>query len=100
MIDDLRNVAHPVKPEVFQHDPEQLRLRPPEIVRLGGGVDHLTGSLAQGKMADVVVWNRDPFSIYAQAEQVFVDGALVFDRNAPATWSDFEVGTGIEGVTP
>ena len=45
------------------------------------GIDSQTGSLEPGKMADVVVWNHDPFSIYAQAEQVFIDGALTYDRH-------------------
>ena len=29
----------------------------------------------------VVLWNQDPFSVYAHAEQVYVDGARVYDRN-------------------
>ena len=32
---------------------------------------------------DVVIWNGTPFSVYALAEQVFVDGALAFDRANP-----------------
>ena len=44
------------------------------------GVDKKTGSLEKGKNADVVLWNQNPFSVYAQAEQVFVDGAKVYDR--------------------
>jgi imidazolonepropionase-like amidohydrolase len=65
------------------------------------GIDGRTGSLAAGKDADVVVWDRHPLSIYARAERVFVDGAEVFDRAAPgARWSDFEVGTSIEDVLP
>ncbi|WP_448211379.1 amidohydrolase [Colwellia sp. MEBiC06753] len=44
------------------------------------GIADKTGSLEQGKNADVVVWNANPFSVYAQAEQVFVDGAKVYDR--------------------
>ena len=44
------------------------------------GVDDKTGSLEVGKNADVVLWNSNPFSVYAQAEQVFVDGAKVYDR--------------------
>jgi imidazolonepropionase-like amidohydrolase len=44
------------------------------------GILEQTGTLEAGKMGDVVVWNRDPFSVYAQAEKVFVDGALLFDR--------------------
>ena len=48
------------------------------------GIDKVTGSLETGKNADVVIWNRDPFSAYAKAEQVFVDGALLYDRADPA----------------
>ena len=44
------------------------------------GVDKKTGSLETGKNADVVLWNQNPFSVYAQAEQVFIDGAKVYDR--------------------
>ncbi|ASP48485.1 amidohydrolase [Cognaticolwellia beringensis] len=44
------------------------------------GVAEDTGSLENGKKADVVIWNQNPFSVYAQAEQVFVDGAKVYDR--------------------
>ncbi len=38
------------------------------------GIDKETGSLETGKMADLVVWSRHPFSIYAKAEQVYIDG--------------------------
>ena len=45
-------------------------------------------------VADVVIWNGNPFSVYAKADQVFVDGALLYDRNDPALQpvSDFELG--------
>jgi len=58
------------------------------------GILKQTGTLESGKMADVVVWNRDPFSVYAQAQMVFVDGALLYDRGNPAISprSDFELG--------
>ena len=45
------------------------------------GIADQTGELAQGKMADVVVWNGNPFSVYAKAEKVYVDGALLHDIN-------------------
>jgi imidazolonepropionase-like amidohydrolase len=45
------------------------------------GLADKTGSLETGKNADVVIWNQNPFSVYAQAEQVFVDGAKVYDRH-------------------
>ena len=48
------------------------------------GVQDVTGTLAPGKMADVVLWNGNPFSVYAQAEQVWIDGAHVYDRHDPA----------------
>ena len=58
------------------------------------GVAERTGSLEAGKLADVVVWNRDPFSVYAQAEQVYIDGARVYDRHDPSRQpkSDFMLG--------
>ena len=46
------------------------------------GIDKVTGSLEVGKNADVVVWSGDPFSVYARAERVFVDGALLYDRGS------------------
>lgn len=58
------------------------------------GVADRTGSLEPGKMADVVLWSRNPFSVYAVAEKVFIDGALVHDTSSPASIyrSDFELG--------
>jgi hypothetical protein len=58
------------------------------------GILELTGTLEPGKLADVVIWNGNPFSVYAQADQVFIDGARVYDRNDPARQpvSDFELG--------
>ncbi len=59
------------------------------------GVDRWTGTLEPGKMADVVVWSGDPFSVYSRAEKVYVDGALLYDRSDPARQprTDFELGT-------
>jgi imidazolonepropionase-like amidohydrolase len=58
------------------------------------GILEQTGTLEAGKMADVVIWNGNPFSVYAMADQVFIDGALLYDRNDPARQplSDFELG--------
>src|SRR5258706_12872788 len=44
------------------------------------GIDHRVGSLEPGKDADVVLWSKSPFSVYALAEKVWIDGAQVFDR--------------------
>jgi imidazolonepropionase-like amidohydrolase len=58
------------------------------------GIDQVTGTLEPGKMADVVIWNGTPFSVYALAEQVFIDGDLAFDRANPPPQprSDFLLG--------
>ena len=58
------------------------------------GVADRTGTLEPGKMADVVVWNGNPFSVYALAQKVYIDGALVYDRHDPAKQpiSDFALG--------
>ena len=58
------------------------------------GIDKETGSLEAGKRGDVVIWSANPFSIYARADQVFIDGSLTYDRNDPAYQpvSDFELG--------
>lgn len=58
------------------------------------GIDGRTGTLERGKMGDVVLWNQNPFSVYAKAEKVWVDGALLFDREDTARQpvSDFSLG--------
>ena len=57
------------------------------------GIADRTGSLEVGKMADIVVWDGDPFSVYARPERVYIDGALMYDKNdqsvSPRT--DFEL---------
>ena len=64
------------------------------------GIDGETGTLEAGKRADVVIWSHDPFSVYARADQVFIDGALVLDRLDPARRpaTDFEVGLTAGGI--
>lgn len=58
------------------------------------GIGDKTGSLEVGKMADVVVWTGDPFSVYSHAEHVYIDGALMYNRNAPdpLIFGDFILG--------
>jgi imidazolonepropionase-like amidohydrolase len=52
------------------------------------------GTLETGKMGDVVVWNGDPFSVYALADVVLIDGLVRYDRTNPALTpqSDFTLG--------
>ena len=65
------------------------------------GLEARIGTLEKGKMGDVVVWNGNPFSVYALPEQVYIDGALRFNRAAPRALpeSDFLLGQpAYEGV--
>jgi imidazolonepropionase-like amidohydrolase len=66
------------------------------------GIDKVTGTLEPGKMADVVIWNGTPFSVYALAEQVFIDGQVAFDRANPPQRprSDFLLGQPGAGAQP
>ncbi len=59
------------------------------------GILEQTGTLEEGKMADVVLWNGDPFSVYTRAENVWIDGALAYDLNDPSInpVTDFSLGT-------
>jgi len=58
------------------------------------GLDARIGSLEVGKNADVVLWSGNPFSVYAHADRVWIDGAQLYDRDDPAErWrTDFELG--------
>ncbi len=58
------------------------------------GILNQTGTLEAGKRADLVLWNHDPFSVYALTQKVYIDGAVIYDRNDPSRQpkSDFEIG--------
>jgi imidazolonepropionase-like amidohydrolase len=60
------------------------------------GIEKRVGTLELGKDADLVVWSGDPLSVYAQADLVFIEGKLVYDRASPGVLgrSDFELGHG------
>lgn len=52
-----------------------VTLNPAKLLHL----DDRTGSLKEGKDADLVIWSDHPLSIYAKAEKTFVDGICYFD---------------------
>ena len=58
------------------------------------GIADRVGTLEPGKIADVVIWSADPFSVYARPDLIYVDGAVVLDRSAPPATppSDFLLG--------
>jgi imidazolonepropionase-like amidohydrolase len=58
------------------------------------GIADKVGSLEAGKMADLVIWDGNPFSVYSKTEKVFVDGLLLYDKDNPSTpkATDFELG--------
>lgn len=58
------------------------------------GIDSVVGTLEAGKMADVVLWSGDPFSVYSRAMQVYNDGYLIYDRNDPARQAVTDFGIG------
>jgi len=67
-----------------------ITLNPAKVL----GIEAQTGSLTPGKMADVVLWSADPFSVYAIPDQVYIDGGLAWDAHDPRHQprSDFLLG--------
>jgi imidazolonepropionase-like amidohydrolase len=56
------------------------------------GIDAVTGTLEQGKRADVVMWSASPLSVYARAELVIIGGEIAYDKAKGMRASDFELG--------
>ena len=47
-------------------------------------IDKLTGSIKEGKQADLVLWNDHPLSIYAKPEKTIIEGVIYFDIDRDA----------------
>ena len=61
-------------------------------------IDAETGSIEIGKAGDLVLWSGNPFSVYSQADQVYIDGFRYYDRaqgRRPVT--DFELDQTVSG---
>ena len=57
------------------------------------GILDKTGTLEAGKNGDVVIWNGTPFSSYALADVVLIDGVVRYDRSVKTPpQSDFLLG--------
>lgn len=61
------------------------------------GLSAVIGSLEVGKRADVVVWNRSPFSVYSRADLVVQGGEVTFRRESGVAPTDFELGNSTFG---
>ncbi|MEX0661468.1 MAG: amidohydrolase family protein [Balneolaceae bacterium] len=59
------------------------------------GLDDRIGSLEEGKDADFLILDGDPFSVYTQVQETWVDGIKVWDRSNP---EDKKFATGGEDV--
>ncbi len=57
-----------------------VTLNPAKMLHL----DDRVGSIKVGKDADMVLWSDNPLSIYAKAEQTYVDGICYFDLEQDA----------------
>ncbi len=54
---------------------KMVTINPAKLLHL----DHRTGSIKEGKDADLVLWSDNPLSVYAKAEKTVIDGATYFD---------------------
>lgn len=54
---------------------KMITINPAKLLHL----DERTGSIKEGKDADLVLWSHNPLSIYAKAEKTIIDGAVYFD---------------------
>ena len=59
---------------------KMVTLNPAKMLKLDGR----TGSIKTGKDADVVLWSDNPLSVYARAEQTWVDGIRYWDEQRDA----------------
>ena len=60
----------------------------------GLGIEDRVGSLEAWKMADVVIWSGDPFSVYSTVEKVFIDGHIKYENEKVEEFerTDFDLG--------
>ena len=54
---------------------KMITLNPAKLLHL----DDRMGSITVGKDADIVLWTKNPLSVYAKVVQTYVDGKLMYD---------------------
>ncbi len=52
-----------------------ITINPAKLLHL----DDRTGSIKEGKDADLILWSGHPMSVYSKAEKTIIDGAVFFD---------------------
>ena len=62
------------------------------------GLQDVVGSLSPGKRADVVIWDRHPFSTYATVDLVVQGGEVVYDKKRGTAPTDFELGNSYRDI--
>ena len=57
---------------------KMVTINPAKLLHLDGR----TGSIKEGKDADLVLWSDHPLSVYAKAEKTMIEGTIYFDMAA------------------
>ena len=57
---------------------KMVTINPAKLLHLDGR----TGSIKEGKDADLVLWSDNPLSVYAKAEKTMIEGTVYFDMAA------------------
>ena len=60
---------------------ETITLDPARLL----GMDDRLGSITPGKDADLALFDRDPFDVRARVQKTWIEGTLVYDREAEGT---------------
>lgn len=60
---------------------KMVTINPAKLLHL----DDRTGSIREGKDADLVLWSDNPLSVFARAEKTMIDGTIYFDMEKDKT---------------
>ena len=54
-----------------------VTINPAKLLR----IDDKVGSVEMGKHADLVLWNNNPLSVYANVEKTMIEGVIYYDKD-------------------
>ena len=54
-----------------------VTINPAKLLR----IDDKVGSIEMGKHADLVLWNNNPLSVYANVEKTMIEGVIYYDKD-------------------